>query len=128
MQSLQKEMAALRSENRALKGILTDRLGDKSKQVIYDCTTELSRQVVAGRIGEDDEEIETVDIAVAGGGDVGGGRSGDGGGGKGARRDLSRPDYRLMKSLQTVRSKREEGSRSPVGAVTKQKSLCTYAC
>lgn len=99
-------MAALRSENRALKGILTDRLGGKSKQIISDCTTELSRQVVAGRIGEDDEETVTADMAAAGGGDAGGSRSCDGGGGKGARRDLSRPDYRLMKSLQTVRSKR----------------------
>lgn len=100
-------MAALRSENRVLKGILTDRLGDKSEQVIYGCTTELSRQVVAGRIGEDDEETVTADMAAAGGGDAGGsrGHGGDGGGGgaKGARRDLSRPDYRLMKSLQTVR-------------------------
>ena len=91
-------MAALRSENRALKGILTDRLGDKSKEVIYDCTTELSRQVVAGRIGDDDEETVTADMATTGGGDAGGR-----GGAKGARRDLSRPDYRLMKSLQTVR-------------------------
>nr|AML76385.1 putative LOV domain-containing protein [Punctaria latifolia] len=101
-QSLQKQMAVLRSENRALKSILTDRLGDKSKQVIYDCTTELSRQVVQGRIGEDDEETVTAEMGVAGGGDAGGTRSGDGGGGKGARRDLSRPDYRLMKSLQTA--------------------------
>lgn len=99
-------MAALRSENLVLKSILTEKLGDKSKQAIFDCTTELSRQVVAGRIGEDDEETVVADMGLAGGGGAGGNRSSDGGGGKGARRDLSRPDYRLMKSLQTVRKAR----------------------
>lgn len=126
-QSLQKQMAALRSENRALKGILTDKLGDRSKQAIYDCTTELSRQVVAGRIGEDDEETVAADMAVAEGGDAGGGRSSDGGGGKVARRDLSRPDYRLMKSLQTVRSKTRKRLLPGVAAATKTAIACVPA-
>lgn len=125
---MQKQIAALRSENRGLKNILTERLGDKSKQVIHDCTTELSRQVVAGRIGEDDEEMVAADTGETGGGDAGGSRSSDRGGGKGARRDLSRPDYRLMKSLQMVRRKRGRLS-AAVGAATKQQSLlCACVC
>lgn len=101
VQSLQKHMAALRQENRMLKNILTERLGESSKQVIYDCTTELSRQVVAGSIGTNGEEDEDLEGAAAG--EAGAGDGGEGGGKGAPRRDLSRPDYRLVKSLQTVR-------------------------
>ncbi|CAM9555406.1 unnamed protein product, partial [Sphacelaria rigidula] len=58
-QSLQKRMSSLRHENRELKSILTEKLGDAAAEVVYECTSELSREVMAGtkHIPEDDEEM-----------------------------------------------------------------------
>ncbi|CAN0493512.1 unnamed protein product, partial [Laminaria digitata] len=57
--------------------------GDRAPKVVFDCSSKLSREVTAGRIrtGEDDDG-EMV-----------------GEGGK-SKRDLSKPDFNLMKSLQ----------------------------
>ncbi|CAN0224430.1 unnamed protein product [Scytosiphon promiscuus] len=115
-QSLKTQMAGLRSQNRMLKTILMERLGARAKQVVYDCTSELSRQVVAGSIeGIDDEEMDE----ITGNGGTGGGHLGDGEQGGGARtgeerdkggaagkgddvRKLTKADYRLVRSLQTA--------------------------
>lgn len=63
--------------------------------MVYDCTSELSRQVIAGTVetGEDeDAEIE--------------GMGGEGGKGNAdtPTKILARPDFNLVKSLQLVRS------------------------
>lgn len=105
-------MSSLRHENRELKSILTEKLGDAAAQVVYECTSELSREVMAGtkHIPEDDEEmgLEDPDSELpAGGGGGGGGADESGGGGGGGSgnpiRKLIKPDFRLMQSLQLVR-------------------------
>ncbi|CAB1096135.1 unnamed protein product [Ectocarpus sp. CCAP 1310/34] len=123
-ESLLQRMAALRKDNRKFKTILRDRLGERAQQVVFDCTSELSRQVTVGSM-EDAEGTDggvtmtmvmtdmQVDAEVAaaakGGGGKGtgsskrGGGAGGGGGCAGAStRGLSRPDYRLVKSIEMV--------------------------
>lgn len=104
--------------------------GDRAQKVVFDCSSELSREVAAGRIrtGEDDDGDMPgeVDLDAELGGDIYGGggegggegggiegdgssatkraRTGEGTGGKKPKRDLSKPDFSLMKSLQLVSS------------------------
>ncbi|CAM9648904.1 unnamed protein product, partial [Ectocarpus sp. 6 AP-2014] len=122
-ESLLKHMAALRKDNRKFKTILRDRLGERAQQVVFDCTSELSRQVTAGSMedaeGTDgavtmtmvvtDVQADAEVAAAAKGGEDkdtggaskrGGGGGGDGGGAGASTRGLSRPDYRLMKSIE----------------------------
>lgn len=99
--------------------------GERAEQVVFDCTSELSREIMDGSVqtGEEDDEmggegdLNTAEIGGvvdgAGGGGGGEGRSGKGGGGlrkadgtadndNNPKRALAKPDFRLMKSLQMV--------------------------
>nr|AML79522.1 putative LOV domain-containing protein [Sargassum thunbergii] len=90
-QSLQKRLATLRAENKTLKSVLTERMGERAKQVVYDCTSELSRQIIAGTV----ETGEDVDAEIEGmGGEGGKGNAGT------PTKILARPDFNLVKSLQ----------------------------
>lgn len=112
-QSLQSRMSSLRSENRSLKIILTERLGEKATKIVHDCTSELSREVMAGseQTADEDDEIglgEDPDSELPiGGANAGGGRGPSGGrsSSQSANRptqELTKPDFRLMQSLQLV--------------------------
>lgn len=63
--------------------------------MVYDCTSELSRQIVAGTV----ETGEDVDAEIEGMGGEGGKGNADTG-----TKILARPDFNLVKSLQLVRS------------------------
>lgn len=69
--------------------------------MVYDCTSELSRQIIAGTV----ETGEDGDAEIEGMGSEGGG-CGEGGKGNAdtPTRILARPDFNLVKSLQLVRS------------------------
>lgn len=114
-QSLQKRMSTLRMENKALKTIVTEKLGDRAQQIVDECSSELSREVMAssGHIGDEDSEIALAECypdstmhggvgAAAAGGGEGAGGTGAGSRSNISKRDLAKSDFRLMQSLQLV--------------------------